>query len=98
MEQQLSRGENNSEPAVVNDNTTTSIPIVSRGMLIFCKFFITFNWIANNDNTAIERLSALGFRREVVSVVYFNCGKDENLAAHVLITNGEPGNTSKIKK
>ena len=59
---------------------------------------IKYMFIANDDDNAIERLSALGFRREIASVVYFNCGKNENLAAHVLITNGEPGKKVELKK
>lgn len=43
---------------------------------------------------AIQRLVALGFRREDVTLAYNRSGKDENLAAHILITNGEVGEQS----
>ena len=41
--------------------------------------------LTEEENAAVERLCALGYDRQMVIEVYVGCGKDEQLAANILM-------------
>jgi UV excision repair protein RAD23 len=49
--------------------------------------------LTEEDNAAVERLVALGFDKEMVIEVFLGCGKDEQLAASILLDEKEQGSS-----